>query len=1030
MMKRYRCVDALLHICLGGLVAGCGDSTPPPKGDVRPTIDQKVADLGVKDKAKPDAPVDGPLADKPLADKPLVDQPAVDGPKVDGPKVDGPKVDGPKVDGPKVDGPKVDGPKGDVKPPADTKPTADLCIGIGCPCTTSAVCGTGGKCCNSTCVTGNCCATADCPTGQVCNSNTCGACATSAECGAGSACCPGAGGVKGCVVGNCCTSAECQGGQGCIANVCRDLCGVTTPCPTGAKCCANACYVGNCCSNADCTNGQACVKNVCSACTADIQCGLGEICDGGKCITGCNGSVTCTTGELCCTAQSTNCKPGTLGCKGSCTPGNCCSNADCGGGQVCTADHVCRAPCSTSADCSVGGHCCTGYCYNTPCVTTLAGSGLMGAPDAPIATALVNGVRGMVTDSAGNLYFTEWHGASSQVRLLNVSTAKIGPVAAGTVGRVAGGRWGCKPGPALEAEIRTPWGLARDTAGNIYIADADCAVIWKLSADLSTVTQFAGERDNHAVVDGTGTNARFHRPRGITYGVDGNLYVSEWEQHWIRQVSLAGVVKKVAGTGTAGELDGPALQAQLYTPAGLTMDSGGTLFVGDWETGAVRRVTGLAGANPQVSTIISPAAPPPPPSPTYGYAANATLSIASGSTLYINFWNNGVWRLTPPATGTEYTATKIATGSSIMSNVIDPTASFLWLGGWVHDGTTSYANTISKFDITGGTVTQTIGTPGMQGVIDGPGAGASFTTYGGGSIATDPGGNVWFAEYHGMRVRKISPSGVVTSYGSGRQGDSAGTATTANIGCYPAAITVVGTNVYMANRYCSRRIMKIDTTTGNVTQQGQLCNLTGGSSSSCVYASWWGGMVADAAGNLYVGVTDQDGGVGTLRAIVKIPNLGAGTPSFFAGTPAPSSTGCADGPLNTGRFSVPYGMAIDSGGYIYVADGGCGVRKVAPDGTISTLTNKWNPVGIAISPASAGPQKLYVSNGNRIFTVDRLTGADAFLAGEANITWDSHFADGELAKAKFRGPYSMATNAAGDLFVMDAYNSRIRVVYP
>lgn len=1014
-------------VCLVGalfLASSCSDSgTPPPK-------DQRVADHSPVDVAPPDQPIADAGLDL-AGDQTLEDIP------------DGPPLDAPPDIGTQDQPIPTDLPPSDQPLTPDILVVADACIGLGCSCTSHAQCSAGGaqaicvggqcvagcnasvpcatsgqKCCNSTCVTGTCCTSSDCPGGQVCNANhTCGSCTTTSECPSGAVCCD-ISGQKSCVVGNCCGSADCSGGQGCVANECRDLCGATVPCKTGYQCCANACYQGNCCSNADCSGGLACIKNACTACTADLQCELGEICDAGKCVTGCNGNVTCLSGSVCCTAAGPQCKPGSTGCKGDCYQGACCNSADCQGGEICTSDHICRVPCSSPSACGAGSHCCSGYCYSTPCVSTLAGSGLMGAANAPIASALINGVFGVADDGKGNALFTEWNGASSAVRLLNNGSTAIGPVAAGSVGRVAGGTWGCRAGPALAAEMRTPIGLARDPQGNTYIADYECTVIWKLSADYSTVTLLAGQRDSHGVVDGTGSAAKFGHPRGITYGVDGYLYVSEWDYHRIRRVSLAGAVTTVAGTGTAGVVDGAALQAQFYHPGGLAMDAGGTLFVGDWSPGTVRKITGLASANPIVSTIVDS-------TPKYGSAAHATLSVSSGNQVFINFWDNGLYRLSPPVSGTEYNTTQILGGSGIISNAIDPTAKYLWLGGWVHDnGSNSYSNTISKFDIATSNLTPVAGTKGRQGVVDGAGSSATFSLWGGGSIAADASGNIWVAGYYENRVRKVAPSGSVTSYGSGEYGEVAGTATTARMGGYPAAITTVGTNVYYANRYSGRHVMKIDATTGNITVLSQVC-VPG--QPGCTYPSEWGGMVADSAGNLYF-TSNYMSSYGSIGMIVKIPGLGSGTPVFFAGTS--TQRGCVDGPLGTGQLMTPYGLAIDTGGYLYVADNGCGVRKIAPDGTISTLTTQFKPVGIAISPPIAGVQTLYANNGNTIWTVDRLTGAAAYFAGDSNITFDDHYANGVLTKAKFWNPYSMATNSQGDLHVMDAYNNRIRVVYP
>jgi hypothetical protein len=171
-----------------------------------------------------------------------------------------------------------------------------------------------------------------------------------------------------------------------------------------------------------------------------------------------------------------------------------------------------------------------------------------------------------------------------------------------------------------------------------------------------------------------------------------------------------------------------------------------------------------------------------------------------------------------------------------------------------------------------------------------------------------------------------------------------------------------------------------------------------------------------------------------MPMIVKVPDLGSGTPSFFAGSrnnpadPDKRNT-CVDGGLGTGQFGTwPYGLAIDSGGYLYVGDGSCGVRKVAPDGYISTLNNSFGAVGVAIGDGPDGAETLFVSRGNQIWTVNRLTGAAEAYAGLGSWSWDRHHLDGALRTSLFWGPHSLATGPDGDLYVLDRYNNQVRVI--
>jgi hypothetical protein len=658
----------------------------------------------------------------------------------------------------------------------------------------------------------------------------------------------------------------------------------------------------------------------------------------------------------------------------------------------------------------------------------------------------------MVEDGSGNLFFTEWQWGS--VRVVNNSSGNIGSVSPGTVGRLTSGIHGCKAGPIATAEMRLPIGLARDVSGNLYVADYHCATIWQISSNYSTVSLLAGKPGARDVVDGLGEDARLHYPRGLTYGADGKLYFSEHSAHVIRQVSLSGEVKTVAGQPhTRGEADGDALTTALFDkPAGLVMDAGGVLFVGDYESGAVRKIDGVPTGSGVVTTIVS-TTPDPDPDPRrlwirqYGYAAHSTLSVASGWKVYINFWNNGLWRIDPPTSGNEWLATKIIDANYSMANTLDSTGNF-WIGGWVHGGNTTYSNTIQHYDVTANSTLQTIGKPGHVLFADGTTEATFSVATCDGALTVDDDENVWVADRCASRVRKIAPDGTVTSFGTGFHAETAGDATTAEF-CEPSAIAADGNTIYVANLGCGHHIMKIDDASG-VSVLGTTCAAsevgigeTGGDLCSRIRTN--GGMVIDGTGNIFITTNWESGAGRTLKynksywdgmpMIVKIPGYGTGTATFFAGTPnntfdpATPNT-CRDGPLGTGQFGTwPYGLAIDSGGYLYVGDSTCGVRKVAPDGTLTTLENSFGAIAATIGKGPDGAETLFVSKSNEIWTVHRLTGASAWYAG-GSFSYDNHFRDGGLSFAKFWGPYSMAVHSSGRIYVLDRYNNRVRVIHP
>ena len=246
------------------------------------------------------------------------------------------------------------------------------------------------------------------------------------------------------------------------------------------------------------------------------------------------------------------------------------------------------SPGGVAAD-SAGNIYFTSYYYHTVSklapngtVTTLAGSSYSsGAVDATGASARFNYPRGLAVDSTGNLYVADSN---------NHTIRKISPT--GIVSILAGEP--LKPGvvdaTGTAARFNTPYGVALDSAGNLYVADSANYAIRKITP-AGVVTTFAGS-SIPGTADGTGTAARFNYPHGIASDSAGNLYVADTGNHAIRKISPAGVVTTLAGSiGNAGSADGTGIAAQFFTPTTVAVDSTGTLFVTDSSNYTIRKVT-------------------------------------------------------------------------------------------------------------------------------------------------------------------------------------------------------------------------------------------------------------------------------------------------------------------------------------------------------------------------------------------------------------------------------------------------------
>ncbi|MBK8480923.1 MAG: hypothetical protein IPL40_07075 [Proteobacteria bacterium] len=699
-------------------------------------------------------------------------------------------------------------------------------------------------------------------------------------------------------------------------------------------------------------------------------------------------------------------------------------------------------PCAATIACpALRRNCCGGRCFAAACIDTLSGSGRGGVADAPLAEASFGGVQAMVADGQGNLFFTE--GASAGLRVVNRGTTAIGRVAARSVGRLGGGRFGCRAGPVEVAEMRRPIGLARDPAGNLYAADNDCGAIWKLSADYRTVSLLIGQPGDTSIVDGGVGVARLGRPRGLTYHAE-KLYFTDMEAHVLREVSLGPTVavRTIAGrSGKAGTSDGPAAEALLTGPSGVTVGRDGTVFIAEYTGRTIRSVTQPGAPDAAVATAYAL-------SSTEGSPGYGMLAAGVDGKLYAAFWNRGVFSL-PAATPS--TTTRVGSLASVISALPDPSGTFHWFGGWYYAAPAEglLANTLGRYDLDGQPV-EVFGTAGRIAVADGAAADATFTFAScNASLAVAGDGVVWVAERCAQRVRRIAPDGTVTSFGSGLMAESPGSARTAAF-CAPVALTVVGAEVYVANALCGRRISKIDAS-GEVSLVGSVC-VPG--EPSCPQPSLAGGMVADAEGALYVSTYNESGAGNSVKygksgwdgmpMLVKIPALGTGTPEFFAGSPnnptvnASQPVGstarhgvCVDGPLGTGQFGVyPYGLALAADGTILVADSGCGVRRVARDGTISTLQRNVVGTGVAVGPGLYGAQTVLATKGDAIWALDPVTGAGVDYVSSHDWSYENHAQDGPLATATLWSPVSLAFDSAGQLLIADRLNNRIRVLRP
>ncbi|MFL6353657.1 MAG: choice-of-anchor D domain-containing protein, partial [Bryobacteraceae bacterium] len=234
----------------------------------------------------------------------------------------------------------------------------------------------------------------------------------------------------------------------------------------------------------------------------------------------------------------------------------------------------------------------------TGIITTVAGHGLYGySGDGSLATtASLADPSGVALDAAGNLYIADF--SNNVVRKVNATTGVISTVVGG--GSNPGDDGIGDNGPAIDATLYGPAGLAFDAAGNLYIADSYNSLIRKVNAVTGIISVAAGGGSNpgtDALGDGgPATDAQLSNPMGVALDANGNLYIADTGNNLIRKVN-SGTITAIAGNGSAGYQgdNGPALNAKLSAPNSLVLDTPGNLYIADTNNNLIRRVDVATG---------------------------------------------------------------------------------------------------------------------------------------------------------------------------------------------------------------------------------------------------------------------------------------------------------------------------------------------------------------------------------------------------------------------------------------------------
>jgi sugar lactone lactonase YvrE len=222
-------------------------------------------------------------------------------------------------------------------------------------------------------------------------------------------------------------------------------------------------------------------------------------------------------------------------------------------------------------------------------ITTYAGKGSVGLPagdGGPATNASIRNPNGVAIDAAGNLFIADNSGG--QVRKVN---------AAGIISTLAGNRqsgFSGDGGPATNASLENPTDVAADSSGNVFIADSGHGCVRKVDTN-GFITTVAGTGTNQPFSGdgGAATNAGLSTPKSVAVDFSGDLFIADTSHGTIRKVDTNGIITSVAGIGSTGSFagdGGPATNATFSAPVAVKVDAAGNIFILDSSYGRIRKV--------------------------------------------------------------------------------------------------------------------------------------------------------------------------------------------------------------------------------------------------------------------------------------------------------------------------------------------------------------------------------------------------------------------------------------------------------
>ena len=654
-------------------------------------------------------------------------------------------------------------------------------------------------------------------------------------------------------------------------------------------------------------------------------------------------------------------------------------------------------------------------------IETIAGGGDGVGDDGPAISAKLTEPTGVAVDAAGNIYIADTF--NNRIRKVDTS---------GTISTFAGTSVGTRDygfngdgGPADRALLDLPRGVVVDAVGNVYIADMDNHRIRMVDTSGIIHTIAGTGEDGFGGDGGPAVQAQLNYPGGVAVDGAGNVYIADAENHRIRKVDTSGIIHTIAGSGVGGATrdGGLAVESDLFLPVDVAVDGAGNMYIADNSRVSKVDILGIirtfGGTGPEETGVLA-------------FGPRGVAVDAVGNVYFTDPSLPGIRKV--DVSGAISTVVELVKEDNLPRGLAVDTSGIVYF-------TDNINYRVYKVDASGALTT--IAGLGVGDYIGDGGPATKvkleFTEY----VAVDGTGNVYIQDF--SRIRKVDASGIVDTIAGGGERDSSGDGVPAT-GTFldrPRGVAVDGAgNIYIAegNRH---RIRKVDTlgVIHTIAGTGELgFGGDGGPATSAMLASPLG-VAVDALGNVYIAdaLNHRIRRIDILGVIETIAGSGDGvSEENFTG-----DYGGDAGPATSALLARPDNVAVDDMGNVYIADtfnhrirkvdalgiidtiAGTGERGFGGDGGPAVQAQLNYPGGVAVD--GAGNVYIADAENHRIRVVDS-TGVIRTIAGTGE---DGFGGDGGPAvQAQLNYPSGMALDDAGNVYIADRENHRIRILTP